>query len=160
MPDPILTAAARILGEAMIEMRAAIDGAPAAALNWKPGGDDTNSIAVLAVHSMSSTRSWLSVATGATLPERDRPSEFRATANGVDELKKFVDGLEKDCIAILQVATVSDWGAMHATHARPIADGASEEPAAWALMHALEHLREHIGQMQLTRQLWERRAAG
>jgi hypothetical protein len=28
-------------------------------------------------------------------------------------------------------------------------------PAAWALMHALEHLREHLGHMALTRQLWE-----
>jgi hypothetical protein len=31
-----------------------------------------------------------------------------------------------------------------------------EEPpvtAAWALLHALEHLREHVGHAQLTRQL-------
>jgi hypothetical protein len=30
--------------------------------------------------------------------------------------------------------------------------------AAWALLHSLEHLREHVAQAQLTRQLWERRA--
>jgi hypothetical protein len=28
--------------------------------------------------------------------------------------------------------------------------------AAWALLHALEHLREHAAQAQLTRQLWQR----
>jgi hypothetical protein len=32
--------------------------------------------------------------------------------------------------------------------------------AGWALLHALEHLREHEGQMFLTRQLWDQRAAG
>jgi hypothetical protein len=29
--------------------------------------------------------------------------------------------------------------------------------AAWALLHALEHLREHEGQLFLTRQLWDQR---
>ena len=33
-------------------------------------------------------------------------------------------------------------------------DGADEPvTAAWALLHALEHLREHVGHAQLTRQL-------
>ena len=31
--------------------------------------------------------------------------------------------------------------------------------AAWALLHALEHLREHVAQASLTRQLWEARSA-
>lgn len=38
------------------------------------------------------------------------------------------------------------------THAR-MSGGAEQVSAAWALLHALEHLREHVGQMQLTRQL-------
>ena len=33
-----------------------------------------------------------------------------------------------------------------------------EQSAAWALVHALEHLREHSGQIGLTRQVWEQRA--
>ncbi len=160
MADPFLAGAATILEEALGEMRQAIDGAPGAALNWRPGGNETNSIAVLAVHSMSSTRSWISVATGAALPERDRPSEFRATAEGVDELKRFVASMEKDCQALLAVANVADWSVMRATHARPAPDAEPAVSAAWAIMHALEHLREHVGQMLLTRQLWERQGAG
>jgi uncharacterized damage-inducible protein DinB len=160
MADPFLTAAAEILDEALGEMRDSIAGAPASALNWRPGGDDTNSLAVLAVHAMSSTRSWLSVATGASLFERDRPSEFRATSEGVDELTSLVASMTKDCHALLAVAVISDWSAKRRTHARPEAAADDCVTAAWALMHALEHLREHTGQMLLTRQLWERRAAG
>ena len=115
-------------------------------------------MAVLATHSMSSTRSWFAVAVGATLPARDRPSEFRATAEGLDELKSFIAAVQKDCHALLAVATVPDWSVMRRTHARPAPDAEPEVSAAWAIMHALEHLREHTGQMLLTRQLWERAA--
>lgn len=78
--DPMLAAAREVLELAITEMRGCIEGASPDALNWRPGGDDTNTIAVLAVHSLTSTRSWLSVALGAALPARDRPSEFVATA--------------------------------------------------------------------------------
>jgi hypothetical protein len=30
---------------------------------------------------------------------------------------------------------------------------------AWALLHAVEHLSEHVGHAKLTKQLWERRRA-
>jgi uncharacterized damage-inducible protein DinB len=30
-----------------------------------------------------------------------------------------------------------------------------EFTVAWALLHALEHATRHLGQIQLTRQLWE-----
>jgi hypothetical protein len=30
---------------------------------------------------------------------------------------------------------------------------------AWALLHALEHTTLHLGQIQLTRQLWEQKAS-
>ena len=37
--------------------------------------------------------------------------------------------------------------------------GLAQEPvtAAWALIHALVHLREHVGHAELTRQLWDER---
>ena len=72
MPDPILIASQHILKTAVDDLRGSVDSASADALNWRPAGDDTNSLAVLAVHSMTSTRSWFSVAVAAPLPERDR----------------------------------------------------------------------------------------
>ena len=101
MPDPILIAAEHILKTAVVDMRGSIEGATSDALNWRPAADDTNSIAVLAVHSMTSTRSWFSVAVGAPLPERDRPSEFRASASGAEDLIAFIEGMDRDCAKLL-----------------------------------------------------------
>ena len=153
MPDPILIAAQHILDTTVADLRPAIDGGSTEALNWRPAGDDTNSIAVLAVHSLTSTRSWFSVAVGAPLPERDRPSEFRASTSGADDLIAFVQDMQRDCAKLLDEAQNVDWSAVRTTHARPN-DASEHVSAAWALMHGLEHLREHTGQMLLTRQLF------
>jgi uncharacterized damage-inducible protein DinB len=154
-PDPIIAAGREIIDQALSDMRGCIAGAQPQALNWQPAGDGTNSIAVLAVHSLHSTRSWLSVALGATLPPRDRPAEFLASAADVAALVATIDGMESDCIALLDAATAPDWSAARQTHPRPAGDEPSRVPAAWAFLHALEHLREHVGQMLLTRQLWD-----
>ena len=68
--------------------------------------------------------------------------------------------MASDCTALIDGAANIDWSALVTTHARPGADVKTEVLASWALIHALEHLREHEGQMFLTRQLWDQRAAG
>jgi uncharacterized damage-inducible protein DinB len=149
MPDHTVAAAAELLDGSLDAMREVIAGADAEALDWRPG-EDTNSIAVLAVHSMHSTRSWLSVAMGAPLPDRDRPSEFLATADGVDELLAFYDAMAADCRALLDTSDAFDAGATRRTH-----NDDEMVTGAWALLHALEHLREHVAHAQLTGQMWE-----
>ena len=150
MPDPTIVAASDLLDRSLNSMREVIARADPEALDWRPG-PDTNSIAVLAVHSMHSTRMWLSVATGAPLPERDRPSEFLATVDGVDELLGFFDTMAADCRALLDTPDPFDPGAVHVTGR----DDEETATGAHALMHALEHLREHVAHAQLTDQLWE-----
>ena len=155
MSDIFTQSAKHVLTEAMGDMRSAIEGAPPDALNWRPAGDDTNSIAVLAIHVMNSTRWWLSTATGAPLPHRNREEEFIATAPTAATLLATVDEMHADCVQLLNPAEQVDWSAKRATRAGPDDDGPSEVPAAWALLHALTHLREHTGQLLLTRQLWD-----
>ena len=147
MTDPTIDAAREILDEALVAMRASIVGATPDELNRKPAGDDTNSIAVLATHSMNSTRWWLHVAIGAEPPVRDRPSEFLASAAGAAELLSFFDGMAADCRDVLAVDVAFDGGALREREAEQTVT------AAWALLHALEHLREHVGHVELTRQL-------
>ena len=153
--DPFLRASYEILTLTLREMRDCISGLTPEALNRQPAGDDSNSIAVLANHSLQSTRSWLSVALGEPLPPRDRPSEFTTSAPDAAALLALVDALGSDCAALLQRPGAVDWSISRATHARPDSGSQRAVPAAWALLHAMEHLREHTGQMLLTRQLLE-----
>ena len=151
MADPTIAAARELFEEELAELREAVDGIPPEALEWRPPAKDSNSLTVLATHGMHSTRWWLTIARGAPLPDRDRPSEFVAEVGDVDELLSFVDTMAKDCLARLEPQEPFDPGAE-----RTVPD---DDPvtSAWALFHALEHLREHVAQAQLTRQLWNAR---
>ena len=146
--DPTLEAARSIVDQSLDAMRAAIDGASAEALNRRPAGDDSNPIAVLAVHALSSTRWWLSTALGQPVPERDRPSEFLTTVASADELLGLFDPIAADCRALLSTDVAFDPGAI-----RDDPRDGDRVTAAWALIHAVEHLREHVGHVELTRQL-------
>jgi hypothetical protein len=154
MADATMVAARETLEESLEAMRETIAGAAPEALNWRPAGDETNTMAVLAVHSMHSTRSWLCSAMGRPLPERDRPAEFRATAAGVQELLRTFDTLAEECRDLLATDAPFDAAALRPTHARQRPDASTTVTAIWALIHALEHLREHVAHMQLTLQLW------
>jgi uncharacterized damage-inducible protein DinB len=145
--DPIIEAARKILDRSLEAMRAAVVGATAEDLARRPAGEDTNPIVVIVVHAMHSTRWWLSVASGAHMPDRDRPSEFAATTENADDLLTLLDQFGDECRDLLSGATAFDPAA---TWKAP--DG---EPVtrAWALLHALEHLREHVAQASLTRQM-------
>ena len=157
MADPTIVAARQIIDESIGNLRLAVSGLTAEALNWRPAGEDTNPIAVLAVHAMHSTRSWLSVALGASLPERDRDAEFLTVAAGADELLAIVDRLAADCRTLLATDDPFEPGEMRVSHLRASLGKAEVVSGAWAMLHAVEHLREHMGHAQLTRQLWERR---
>jgi uncharacterized damage-inducible protein DinB len=152
VPDPTIEAARDILDDSLREMRAALLGSSTAELNRRPSGDDTNSIAVLVTHAMHSTRSWLSLATGAPLPDRDRPAEFLVIAEDPAAFTAWFDEMAADCRALLDDDVRFEPGA---THVAPWQTDEDAEPvtAAWALLHALEHLREHVGHAQLTRQV-------
>jgi uncharacterized damage-inducible protein DinB len=140
------------------DMRQSITGMSTDAINWKPAGEGTNSVAVLATHSMLSARSWISIAVGAPLPDRDRDAEFVTHSDSAEGLLAQIDALAAECENLLDDSRSVDWTAQRATHPRP--DGrAQEAPAAWALLHAMEHLREHVGHIGLTRQLWDARNA-
>jgi hypothetical protein len=151
MPDPTIEAAREIFDESVDHLGEAIEGLPQEALAWRPAGDESNPITVLAVHGMHSARWWLTIARGLPLPERDRPSEFEAEAASDAELSSFVEEMAAECRSRLDAEQAFD-----PAPARQVPD---DEPvsAAWALLHALEHLREHVSQAQLTRQLWEER---
>jgi hypothetical protein len=155
--DPTIEAARDILGDSLDEFRKALDGCSSDELNRRPAGDDTNGLAVLATHAMHSSRSWLSLAVSAPLPDRDRDAEFRVVVEDAGAFMATFDALAGECRALIETDLPFDPGRLGTA---PWRTYNSDEPvtAAWALLHALEHLREHVGHAQLTRQLWEERA--
>jgi uncharacterized damage-inducible protein DinB len=155
MTDSMLASAAHVLTDDIKELRSAVDGLPDDALNWKPAGDDTNSVAVLVTHVLHSTRSWISTAVGAPLPDRDRDSEFQVAAQGAEELLALVDDFGAQILALLNNAGDIDWAANRKTHMRPSPDLPDYVPASFALLHAIEHFGQHVAHVSLTRQLWE-----
>lgn len=156
MTDTLLTSVRFVVQQDLADLLAGVDGLPGEALDWKPAGADTNSIAVLVTHVLHSTRSWLSVAVGAPLPDRDRESEFRVKSDDAKALTDFMHDFSRQILAIIDNAGDVDWAAVRKTHDRP-GDGPETVPASWAVLHAIEHLREHIAHAGLTRQLWEAR---
>lgn len=153
--DAIAAACADMLRTNIADLRATIAGMSDEGINWTPA-PETNSIAVLVAHAVSATRALIDAA---LVGEMDRPrylAEERtpafntrdATASG---LLTLVDGLGATADRVQGGATV-DYAGTITIHGDP---SAPVRTRAWNLIHAIEHLREHIGHAQVTRQLWE-----
>jgi hypothetical protein len=148
VPDPIIAAARRAVADSIEVLRTAVAGADPAALNRRPAGEQTNSIAVLATHALMSTRMHLSLALGLPAPARDRGAEF-ATVADAERLLESIESVGAECLELLDGADPVDWGA---TRSLTRADGTTAEmTAAWALVHGVDHLRGHADEASLTR---------
>jgi uncharacterized damage-inducible protein DinB len=145
--DATIDAFREVLDESLGELRKGVAGLSVDQLNARPAGGDTNSVAVIVTHALGSTRSWLSLAMGAPMPERDRPAEFRAVAD--DGFAARTDAGIAECLALLNDATwdparvgVANWTQSQETRT-----------AAYAVSHALSHLGEHVGHLHMTLEL-------
>jgi len=62
--------------------------------------------------------------------------------------KRLADNLEY-ALNVLDKIDIQD------LETNSVTTGGNEVTVGWALLHALEHATLHLGQIQLTRQLWE-----
>ena len=129
----------------------ALDGLPQAALDWVPG-QDMNSINVLLAHITGSVRFWIGDIAAQEPSNRDREAEFRTQGVEADVWRTKLSENLKYAHNALDKLSLQD---LEAQRVRP-SDG-REFTVAWALIHALEHATSHLGQIQITRQLWEQR---
>lgn len=131
----------------------AITGLPVAALAWSPGAE-TNTLTVLAVHVSGATRYLIGEVAGGEPSGRVRAAEFATV--GLDEtaLRTQLRGAREVALRVVGGLTTADL-------ARPVYSPQHERQAtvAWALLRCLDHLAEHVGHAQMTRQLWEQHAA-
>jgi hypothetical protein len=117
-------------------------------LNWRPL-PQANSIAVLVTHALESEREMIrSVRLLQT--ERDRDAEFRAEANAA-ELLALVDRADREVDEHVGALTAADLTEMRPRGDRP------PRPGIYWLISNYGHVREHLAQIELTKQLYDSR---
>jgi uncharacterized protein DUF664 len=146
--DPTIAGLREVLDESLDEIRRGVAGLTVEELNARPAAGETNSIAVIATHALGSTRSWLSLAMGAPLPERDREAEFRTVAD--DRFAERTEEMIGRCLAVLDTGP---WDPARVGTPNWNARLAEPRTAAYAAAHALAHLGEHVGHLHMTREL-------
>jgi len=129
-------------------MRAQVRDMDPGTLNWKPL-PLANSIAVLVTHSLESEREMLR-AVRLLASERDREAEFKAEANAA-ELLALLDRADRELEE--HVAAIS---AADLTEMRPRGDRPPRPGINW-LISNYGHVREHLAQIELTKQLYDSR---
>jgi hypothetical protein len=153
--DPFLAAGGTILDETFANMLGTIEGLTTEQLNARLDLEGANSLAVVAVHASYSARSWVAVAVAMDpLPPRDRPAEFRTIARDPEAFRSELRSLHDDTRTLLERDPGLPWEAVRRSHP-PSHPSTEEVSGAWALVHAVEHAREHLAQMWLVRQAVE-----
>jgi len=126
-----------------------LNGLSEDALNWQPLPDDTNSIYALAVHTLGAERKWIHEIIGGRKIERDREAEFHALATDLRSLRAQYDITANKSEEILAHLILTELE----TTRQAMRYG--EQSVRWCILRVIEHYNEHLGQMWLTRQLWE-----
>lgn len=130
------------------EMRKQVRGLDHGTINWKPL-PLANSIAVLIVHTLGSEREMIRAVR--LLPtERDRDAEFKAESDSAD-LVALLDQADRELDDDLGALTVADL-----TEMRPRGDRPPKPGLEW-LISNYGHAREHLAQIELTKQLYDSR---
>ncbi|HET7092863.1 MAG TPA: DinB family protein [Thermomicrobiales bacterium] len=150
--DPVVATVVRLYKEAHAEMREAVRGLDAKALSWQPA-PETNSIAVLIVHTLGSEAEVFRIARNAA-GSRDRDAEFRTPVASADELIGLLDAADADLDAAAPRITAADVDAE-----RPRRTNPPETMRYWMIQN-YGHAREHLAQIHLTKQLYEAQAKG
>ncbi len=116
--------------------------------NWRPPAPETNSIAVLAFHTLGNAEeNILETVCGQTV-NRDRESEFAATGRTQDNLRQRWATLRPRLETALLELTDAQVTAPRIHPRRGSLTGRD------VLLVVARHSAEHLGQAELTRDLW------
>jgi len=142
----------RLLRHRRADVLKILEGLNAEALNWHPLSDETNSIYALAVHTLGAERYRIHGQVGGRKIERDRNAEFRATGDDVTALLAQYEAVANESKEILERLVETDMDVLRG-------QAPDKYTFRWCILHVMAHYAEHVGQMALTRQLWENRAS-
>ena len=139
------------------ELLGALDGLPVAALDWTPLPEATSSLAMLAHHCAGVLRFWIVEGLTGQDTQRDRPAEFAARGQDAGALATLINAAYDEAEAALKEidpAVLDEERPITLNHHMR---GQVSTPRYVCLTLAINHVSEHVGHMQLTRQLWEAR---
>jgi hypothetical protein len=146
--DPVAAKISEQFKEVHEQLRAEVRDASRDELNWKPA-PETNSIAALVAHTLGSEAEVYRVVAGVS-GTRDRPAEFRVTAESADDLLRQLDQANALVDELAPRITAADLAAE-----KPRGDRPPQTGLHWLLTN-YGHAREHLAHIQLTKQLYER----
>lgn len=151
--DPVTEAVLASILDSLAAIREAVRDLDAEGLNWRPG-PEANSIAAQVAHALGATKFWTQAAASPAADRRAFLAEREAAFNfGADRfaLLQMVDTAEPELGRLVRAAAAND---LAEERDWPGVWERGPVTVAWCLVHAAGHLREHVGSLQLTRQLW------
>jgi len=131
------------------QIREGLDGLPAEALDWSPG-PEMNSMDVLVVHLTGAERYWIGDVAGQEPSGRDRAAEFRTQDVAAQDLLDRLEASRGHAQAVLARLSLAELSATRPSERHP----KQTFTVATALLHALEHTGQHLGHIQMVRQLF------
>ena len=149
MDDKIRETFGRAFRDLHERLREQVRGLDSGTLNWRPL-PKANSVAILVVHTVGSEVEMIrSVRAIPTV--RDRDAEFRAEADA-DQLLEMIDSADRELEEQIGALTAADL-----TELRTRTDGRPPQPGLFWLVTNYGHSREHLAQIELTKQLYDSR---
>ena len=130
---------------------ACTDGLEEDGINWRPDAAESNSIYVLATHTMGNVRQNVLAVLGGQEDRRDRDAEFVASGDSAAALRQEWAALKPQVQETLGRLGASDLERVHAHPRRGTITGQQ------VLLLVATHAAEHAGQAELTRDLWRAR---
>ena len=156
MTTPLHQATLAVTNQSFAMLKEAIRDLPEEAFDWTPA-PNTNSLTVLVRHCVAAARFFYGVASGipgsvAEYRRGDRAEAFRAVGGDAQTLAKLIDDFLPEVERILGQGTAphlfENYGWPEEAPDMPTRTGAE------MLVSGAAHIREHVGQAQLMRDLW------
>ena len=139
------------MNEMREQVKSLLEGLPQEALDWRPiegeGELATNSLGAMVSHLAGSAMFLIKEIIGGQPIHRDREGEFATRRANASTLEARLDEALKTVGEVLA----------------PLREDQMEEDrkyrdrtakVRWIILHVIEHTAQHLGHMQLTRQLW------
>lgn len=133
------------------QIEEAIVNLPTEGLNWVPG-EEMNSIAVLTIHALKSSRYWIGDMVLQDDSQRVREEEFIVKGAEVESLLKLLSETKEYLHNHINDYANKDFSQEVTTD-----DHQQNFTVGWCMLHALEHAASHLGHIQVTKQIWEQK---